>query len=73
MCLKKDIEVMATKVIIIKANMTNDSIPLEEDPPEARTINQKRSLMTARHPLATVVEDHITRPTISVPNMGNQN
>jgi hypothetical protein len=73
MCLKRDIKVTATKVIIVRTDMTSDSIPLAGNPPETRTINQTKSLMTARPPLATVAEDHITPPTRNVPNMGNQN
>jgi hypothetical protein len=72
MCLKRDIEVMAKKVII-KTDMMNDGIPLEGNPPDTGTIIQTRSLKTARHQLATVAEDHITPPTRNVPNMDSQN
>jgi hypothetical protein len=69
---KRDIEVTSKKVGI-RTDVTNDNIPLEGNPPDTGTLIQTRSLKTARHPLATVVEDHITPSTRNVPNMDNQN
>jgi hypothetical protein len=69
---KRDIEV-TSKRIGIGTDMMNDDICLEGNPPDTGTVIQTRSLKTARHPLATVAEDHITRLTRNAPNMDNQN
>jgi hypothetical protein len=65
-----------SRKVVIKADVTNNDIPLEVNPPGIGTIIQTKSLKTARHPLATVVEDLIrviTPLTRNVQNMDNQN